>query len=771
MKHSTKPVLLATLCSEMDLIALKKIFLLFCLSLMLSFTQLKAQTGSIQGYVSNNNLPVAYAQIQVEALSILAISDSLGYFTIKSIPAGLHQLKFTCLGYKPMFKSISVKQNLKQTVRVNLVQDIIDLKMVEVLPKSESAPNMIRKLDLQLRPLSSSQDLLRLVPGLFIAQHAGGGKAEQIFLRGFDIDHGTDFAIYVDGIPVNMPSHAHGQGYADLHFLIPETVAELAVIKGPHSTKYGDLATAGSGEFSTLNALNTSSVKLEYGAFNTKRALAMVNLLNSKHLFSKKKENWYIAGEYRYTNSYFEQSQNFNRYNIFTKYTGELNNGAKLSISLSSFQSSWDASGQIPVRKVNDGSITRFGSIDPTEGGETGRSNFNIIYEKNRGNKQFKQQLFYSRYDFNLYSNFTFFLNDSIRGDQIFQADHRNIFGYNSSVKVTNKLFNKKFVSNLGTGVRYDNASIQLDHTQKQVFLNQMVGGKLNQVNAWAFAETNVSLSSKLRLNAGTRFDAYSFNFKNTKYDTASGNAFKYLASPKINLDYFYSNTVQFFAKSGFGFHSNDARAVIIGNLENTLARAFGNELGVMLKPTKRVLVNMALWGLDLQSELVYVGDEGIVEAAGRTRRVGVDFGVRFQMFKYWCIDADINLNKGWLRDEPSNANRIPLAPNFTSIGGISYKNPKQLNGSLRYRYMANRAAVEDNSITAQGFFLVDAVVNYNIKSLQFGITLENLLNSAWKEAQFATESRLQTENASVNEIHFTPGTPRFGKVSVTYMF
>jgi hypothetical protein len=231
------------------------------------------------------------------------------------------------------------------------------------------------------------------------------------------------------------------------------------------------------------------------------------------------------------------------------------------------------------------------------------------------------------------------------------------------------------------------------------------------------------------------------------------------------------NDRVQLFAKSGYGFHSNDARAVIVGQLQNTLARAFGNELGSIFKPLKRMLANVALWTLDLQSELVYVGDEGIVEATGRTRRIGIDLSLRYQVSKYLFLDADINLNKGHLRDAPKNANSIPLAPTFTSIGGISFKDPKGFNGSLRYRYMGNRAAIEDKSIIAQGYFLTDIVLNYQMKSFQFGISVENLLDTQWKEAQFATESKLREETSPVNEIHFTPGTPRFVKVSFGYSF
>ncbi|MES2690216.1 MAG: TonB-dependent receptor [Bacteroidota bacterium] len=751
----------------------KNIQFLFLLITLLTGHAAFSQGASVSGKVTDASLqPVYGAEVSLKETSIKTFTDSNGVFVLNNIGNGKYTVSITRRGYEPQLKNIEIKNNRPANIAFNLKADYLNLKEVVITgDNSTQANTIVNRIDMQLRPVNSSQDLLRLVPGLFIAQHAGGGKAEQIFLRGFDVDHGTDFAIYVDGMPVNMPSHAHGQGYADLHFLIPETVRELEVNKGPYATKYGDLATSGSGEFKTLNALSKNQVKLEYGMFNTQRMLGMFNVLDKKHLFSRKKENLYVAGEYRYSDSYFQSSQDFKRVNLFSKYTGVLNNGSQLSITLSTFQSNWDASGQIPDRKVNDGTISRFGSIDNTEGGETGRTNFNVTYTKPLENGSFKNQVYYSRYDFKLYSNFTFFLNDSVNGDQIKQEDHRNIYGYTSTLNLNNYLGSKKLSSTFGAGVRYDNSNISLDHTVKREFLNEIVRGTLNQVNAWVYVDENLELTSKLRLNLGLRGDIYNFDFKNQTVDTASGNVTKAVFSPKLNLFYTLNQSVQLFAKSGYGFHSNDARAVVVGKLENTLPKALGYEVGSTFKLGKRALVNVALWGLDLESELVYVGDEGIVEAAGRSRRLGVDFGVRYQLTQYLFLDADVNMNNGRLLDEPAGANRIPLAPTFTSIGGISYKRPAGFSGSVRYRYIGDRAATEDNSIIAHGYFLVDAVINYTKGNYQFGLTAENLLNREWKEAQFATESRLQNETQSVNEIHYTPGTPLFIRGSVSYFF
>jgi len=740
--------------------------------LLLLTTIAMAQQGMVKGKIyGDSQHPIADVTVRLNDKGLATSSDSLGNFIITDVAQGSYTLTLSKIGYETVSRKIHISSSATLTTNIILKENYLNLKEVYIKSTGVNISNTIDKIDLQLRPVNSSQDLLRLVPGLFIAQHAGGGKAEQLFLRGFDIDHGTDFAIYVDGMPVNMTSHAHGQGYADLHFLIPETVKELEVNKGPYNTRYGDLATAGAGEFRTLNSLDQNQIKLEYGMFNTQRALVMLNLLDKKHILSTRKENLYIAGEYKYTDAYFRSKQHFSRMNFFTKYSALMNNGSQLVVNASTFHSNWDASGQVPERKVNDGTISSFGSIDDTEGGKTSRSNVTLIHTQPLKKGTFKNQVYYSKYDFNLYSNFTFFLNDSINGDQIRQVDDRNIIGYTSTLNLQHIVGNKSLGSSIAAGVRYDNSEISLTHTVKRQFLNDVVKGKLNQVNAWTYIDENLDITSKLRVNGGVRLDIFNFDFQNQTDVSSSGNTTKARVSPKLNFIYTMNKNVQLFAKSGFGFHSNDARAVVVGKLANTLPRATGYEVGSTFKPADKLVMNVALWALHLQSELIYVGDEGVVEASGRTHRIGIDLGARYQFAKHWFLDADLNYNKGRLVDEPSDANRIPLAPVVTSIGGISYKTASGLNFSLRYRYMGDRAANEDYSLTASGYLLADAVVNYTIRKFQFGISAENLLNKKWKEAQFATESRLPNEPQSVEEIHFTPGTPFFLKASIGFYF
>lgn len=625
----------------------------------------------------------------------------------------------------------------------------------------------ISKIDLNQRPVNSAQEFLRYVPGLFIAQHQGGGKAEQIFLRGFDVDHGTDVKITVDGMPVNMPSHAHGQGYADMHFVIPELVKTIDYGKGSYYTEQGNFNTAGYVELQTANRLTQNTVQLEAGLFNSYRALAMVNLLPA----SNKKQNAFIASEFIYSDGPFESAQQFNRFNIWGKYNTELNEHNKLFVQANVFNSKWDASGQIPERAVADGSITRFGAIDNTEGGYTGRINFSTkLQQRLRNNNQLEHQLYYSRYHFNLISNFTFFLNDPVNGDQIRQQEARDIFGWQSNWQAKHTKGNTNFTSSIGSGIRFDAThNSELSRTKNKTEVLEAVAlGNVREANAWLYADEKVELGNWL-LTVGARADYFHFAY-NDQLNASLPAQQQFIISPKVNLFYTFNKSLQLYFKNGKGFHSNDTRVVLPQTGREVVPASYGSDLGVMWKPFQSLLVNAAVWHLFLQQEFVYVGDEGIVEPGGKTRRYGTDISVRWQPLKQLSADANINYAHARSIEDPKGENYIPLAPTVTSTGGINYQF-NNWNAAVRYRYIANRAANEDYSITAKGYFITDASISYTARTWELGAVVENLFNTEWNEAQFATESRLRNEASPVNELHFTPGNPFFIKLKLAVHF
>lgn len=725
-------------------------------------------TGNLTGALGST--PAVGATIVLLPINKVTVSDALGNFKFSGLKPADYEVMVTLLGYEKKVQQIKLTDNVK--LKIVLKDIAIDLTEVTVSPtKSITCSESLTGIDKLIRPINNAQDLLTLVPGLFIAQHAGGGKAEQIFFRGFDNDHGTDFNITVDGMPVNMVSHAHGQGYADFHFVIPETVEKLNVFKGPYTTRFGDFATTGTGEFLTKNLLEKNEVKLEGGMFDTYRALGMINVLDKKHLFTKGKESAYVAGEYVFTNAYFNAKQKLNRYNFFGKYTAMLSEKNFLTFTGTTFFSNWDASGQVPNRAVEGGLISRFGSIDPTEGGQTNRTNINAILTTSTNNGAIiKNQVYYVNYHFNLYSNFTFFLNDTINGDQINQTDARNIVGYNGTYQKDFYLKEKVLHSSFGIGTRNDFADISLKHSEKREVLDTLVAGKLTQQNTFTYVDFTLDFNKHFSMNTGCRLDYFKFQFQNIA-NAQTGTESIIRASPKLNFYYSVNNNILFYIKSGIGFHSNDARSVVLKQTENSLPIAFGYDIGSDFKLSKRVFINAAFWSMYLQSELVYIGDEATVETNNPTQRYGVDFSVRYQITNKLFADIDFNGNRGRLVGLPEGENYIPLAPTLTSSGGLSYMQPKGINASLRYRFIDSRPANENNSVVALGYCIIDAVVAYKIPKFTFEISIQNLLNSTWNQAQFDTESRLQYETESVSELHFTPGTPFFLKAGFAYNF
>ncbi|SHN01570.1 TonB-dependent receptor [Flavobacterium xinjiangense] len=724
---------------------------------MTSYSQI--QKGKV---IDMDGNPIENAYLINTTTETHAHTDEFGMFSIDK--TGLESvLRVTALGYKKTSFTVTSSE-----VVISVESDSFRLNEVVIQAKL-SAMNVISKIDLQTTPVNSSQEILRKVPGLFIGQHAGGGKAEQIFLRGFDIDHGTDIAISVDGMPVNMVSHAHGQGYADLHFVIPETVEKIDFGKGTYYANKGDFATAGYVAFQTKDKLENSSIGLEIGQFNTLRTVGMFNLLGNQ-----KKQSAYIATEYILTDGPFDSPQNFNRINLLGKYSAILQDNSKFSISASRFSSKWDASGQIPHRLVDNGTISRFGSVDDTEGGNTSRTNFNISLSKPINENTFiKANAFYSKYEFELYSNFTFFLEDPINGDQIRQKENRNIYGMNAELNKKTKLNDVNLSLQYGVGFRADaTTDTELSHTlNRSTTLQQIKLGDIDESNLFSYLNSEFNFG-KLIINPAIRVDYFKFNYQDkltTDYKTQSESKVKF--SPKLNFIYTENNNLQFFVKSGMGFHSNDTRVVVQNSGKQILPTAIGTDVGTIWKPFPKLIVNSALWYLYLEQEFVYVGDAGIIEPSGKSKRMGFDLALRYQLNDWLYFDADANYTYARSIDEPRGQNYIPLAPDFTTTGGLSFQKLNGFSGGVRYRYLKSRPANEDNSIVAKGYFVSDFNINYKVKNISFGIVIDNLFNTKWNETQFATESRLQNESASVEEIHFTPGTPFYAKGKITYTF
>ena len=740
----------------------------------ISSINLHAQTGVIEGHITDADTksPVSGVSIQLPDANKGNSSDDFGVFRFTSIAAGRYDLITTYTGYKTEIIPVEVRENSITLVSVTLKKAVVDLSEVRLTSKISNGLNALGQADILLRPANQAQDLLRIVPGLFIAQHAGGGKAEQIFLRGFDIDHGTDISLTADGIPVNMVSHAHGQGYADMHFVIPETIEKISFETGPHRTEKGNLATAGSVDFKTKDFLSNNQLKAEAGDFSSQRLSGQFILLNKSN--TRSRQQLYTAAEYARTNGYFESPQDFHRMNLMTKYSAWIGDQTQVTVLASFFDSKWNASGQVPNRAIRSGLINRFGAIDDSEGGNTGRFNFTArLSKKQKRGWQLTDQVYFSRYHFSLFSNFTFFLEDPVNGDEILQRESRSVYGLNKTATKSGQIGNKKTKMELGSGFRFDQIhNIGLSRAVRRQVTSGIQQGNVQEQNLFLYWNQQLEASPRFTIEGGLRYDHFRFGYQDqligeTKFRRQSRGTL----SPKIHFTYSPSDKVKLFLKNGIGFHTNDSRVILDRQAREILPRVAGSDLGILLKPVKRLIIKTTFWYLFSEQEFVYVGDAGIVEPGGKSKRLGLDLSLRYQFSNWLWSDIDMNLTRARAIGAPKGQDYIPLAPSFTSTGGLTAKTKKGFSASFRYRFIDDRPANEDNSVSALGYFITDLRAEMKIKSVELFIAVENLLNREWNEAQFNTTSQLKNEPAPVTELHFTPGTPRYFKTGINISF
>jgi CarboxypepD_reg-like domain/TonB-dependent Receptor Plug Domain len=712
--------------------------------------------------------PLSYAVISQGSSGKSTTTDQQGHFQL-TLSKAENIVQVSLIGYRSRSIDISI---MKRPIVIRMERGPVDLESVTITPlNNNSTFHTLSSIDLHLRPVNSAQDLMRLVPGLFLGQHHGGGIAEHIFLRGFDADHGTDVNVSVDDMPLNLVSHIHGQGFSDLHFLIPELVSSYEFGKGPYYADHGDFTTAGYAGFHTLDVLDKNVVKIEAGQFNTGRLMTMVNLLSDKA--KQRGESAYIAGEAAYTDGPFNWPQHFSRLNLFGKYNVNLSAKDKLTVTLSTFSSQWRSSGEIPERAVVEGLIGRFGYLDSLQGGNTSRSN--VIAKLGSAlseNWYMQNQVYYSWYHFSHRYNDTFFADDSVNGDRLRQKESRNLFGYNG--RITNHSYYKNgmdLTSSFGLGFQFNKIeNSELSHIDdKFAVLDDIESGNINENTANEYIDENLRLGKWL-FNTGLRMDYLYFNYED-KLNPLMPSRNKVIISPKLNVEYTANPEIQLYVKTGKGFHSNDARVVVGNPGQQILPAAYGIDFGVNWKPVNRLFINAAVWYLYLQQEFVYDGDEGTLEPSGKTRREGIDLSARYQFNNWLYAVLDINYANAKNLESAKGSDYVPLAVPLSSAGGLDFKFANGINGGISYRYMKDRPANDNNSLIAKGYFVTDLTAYYTKKRFELGIEIQNLFNTKWREEQFEAISRLKNESTPVDDINFTAGTPFFAKIEFAVFF
>jgi hypothetical protein len=641
---------------------------------------------------------------------------------------------------------------------------------------SETGP-----VELQLRPRTErSGDLVEAVPGLMTAQHAGGGKADQYFLRGFDADHGTDIAFFVDGVPVNLPSHAHGQGFSDLHFVIPEMLVSVEGFKGPYYPQFGDFATAGAVSLRLAQTLPRSFTRVEIGQYGVKRAV----IAESPRLG----DDWHavIATEVARQDGPFVHPADFQHFNLYARVAYDVRPRSVLALAWMSYGGKWNASGQIPARAVcGEGEagnappaafgarcIGRFDAIDPTEGGLTQRHSAQLAWTTLWDAADLTAMLYLVRYRLTLWSDLTDFAEDPVHGDETEQNDDRLVLGGEVRARRHDHWQQMMFTSTAGIQARHDWTEDQLWHDEARVRLSPTTLASVSEGGLGVFVEEDARIAPWMRFVGGLRADRIDVHVGNHA-GGASGVADATQLSPKWMAIVTPAPPLDFYADWGRGFHTNDGRGVVQPQDAATLiVPATGYELGTRVRPARGLDLNAAAFLLDLDSELVLNGDTGTTEPSGRTRRYGLELSGRWRFGGWLFADAAATFTHAEYRENAGNGNAVALAPTRTLSMGIGVV--RKLGawvpfGSVRLKSIADRPATQDRSLVAQGYTLLNAQAGTRWRDAELGIDVLNLLDARWREAQFATTSRLAWEPAAVTGINYTPGWPRTILVHASY--
>lgn len=655
--------------------------------------------------------------------------------------------------------------------------DALELEVPEVSvigerPTAASSQQFIPDKEYLLQPQGRPAQVLRLIPGFVAVEHSGGaGKADQYFLRGFDGDHGTDVAFFSDGMPINFRSHAHGQGYADLNFIIPETIDGLDVHKGTYLPEFGDFDTAGAVNFRTRQVVKEGIVQAAGGQFDTQRYMLMFSP-------TKDRIRTLFAGEGYYTNGPFLNDNRYFRANLLGKITTNFSSRDEVSLTATFHKAQWNASGEIPLRAVSAGTLDRFGAIDPSEGGKTLRSTarLNYHYDTHSGG-QFFANAYAQYYTFDLYTNFTFFLHDPINGDGIQQHDNRVMYGGDIGYTQRAEVLGVPSVGTIGVQTRLDDIHARLGTQVRRNPLGTTMDSDILEASYAPYIKAEVQPLSWMRVTGGFRAETFTFDVRNRCPDCAeqpAGRRTSSIVLPKANLILGPWLRSEFFANYGEGYHSNDARSVVASG-SSPFARARTYEVGVRSKPwgPDGIEFVTTLWGIDLKSELVFVGDEGTTESRGASRRRGVEVAARGQLWGPVYLNGSLT----WSKAEFNNGEAIPLAPELTAYGAILVQWPEGLRSQIQATYLGVRPLIEDRSAKAPSWIDIDLSERYILPiklshgRLEAFLFIQNLLNTKWEQATFYFESRLRNEAAGVNDIHFVPGNPRFFMGGLAWYF
>jgi len=625
------------------------------------------------------------------------------------------------------------------------------------LADAASAGSVSQK-ELAARTVYRPGELLEATPGLIVSQHSGEGKANQFYLRGFNLDHGTDLRTTVDDMPVNQRSHAHGQGWTDLNFLIPELAVRLDYKKGPYSAGEGDFASAGAASVVYANRLTQGLASVSAGQNGYGRAL----LADSVEL---PRGSLLYALEVLHNDGPYENPDNYQKLNAVLRYSeGYANNG--FNVSLMAYRADWNATDQIPLRAVQDGQIGRYGAIDPTDGGEAHRYSLSGAWRRTTQDSSSKINAYVIANQLDLFSNFTYFMDDPVRGDQFAQPDKRVTSGLNASHSWHQHGDGWNSETTIGLQLQNDNIFNGLYNTQARQRVSTTRQDHIVESSAGLFIENSTRWNDAWRTVAGARVDGYRFDV-GSDLAANSGTANDRLLSPSLSLIYGPWKTAELYANIGTGFHSNDARGTTItidpktglaAGKVSPLVRSRGMELGARSAWLPGLQSSLSFYRLDFDSELTFVGDAGTTEAGPPSRRYGVEFSNYYKPLKWLSVDLDLAYARARTRGDAPGGNRIAGAIEGTGQLAVTVDDGGPFSGSLKLRYFGPRPLIEDNSVRSSSSMTLNGRIGWKIaRDLALELEAFNLTNRRDSAIDYYYASQLKGEAEPVTDIHFHP--------------
>ncbi|MDQ3077728.1 MAG: TonB-dependent receptor [Pseudomonadota bacterium] len=649
---------------------------------------------------------------------------------------------------------------LVQGRRLNLVGEAIS-----------ASEGIVGRQEIDSRPLQRAGDLLEYVPGLVATQHSGSGKANQYFLRGFNLDHGTDFATFVDAMPVNMRTHGHGQGWTDLNFLIPETVEQIRYRKGVYYADVGDFSSAGSARFEIGDTMPRGIAEVTAGAFGYRRGVVVgsARAAGGDLLF---------GGELQaFDGPWTDIDENVKKRNALLRYSGNLGAG-RAHIMLMAYANRWNSPDQIPQRAVDQGLVSEFGSIDPSVGGKSSRYSISGGWTGPALGGRLSAKAYAIDSSLDLFSNFTYLLDDPVNGDQFRQVDERRLYGFELSQQWSAGRSRWR----VGAEGRYDDIGrVGLFKTRDRRPVSTVREDAVNEGSIGLFASNEFTIGDQLRTYAGVRFDHYTFDVDAKSLPENSGKAEDSRFSFKGSLIYKPLSRLELYLSAGQGFHSNDARGTTIrtdplsgdaASRVDPLVASTGAEAGARLFVSDRLQATLALWTLRLDSELLFVGDAGNTEASRPSKRDGVELGLYYFGGKTLSGEIELSYTRSKFRDADPAGNSVPGSIPLVLSGGVTAQSDKGWLATARVRYFGKYPLIEDDRVKSDGSLLVNLRAGREWGRIGAFVDLFNLLDSKDHDVDYFYPSRLAGEPADgVEDIHFHIFQPRSVRVSLRHSF